>query len=74
LGLASALALQALSVPWHSLVLLGFGSAGVLLFLPQIVDEYLSSSIGGTMALLVVGLALLGVALVVVRLRDRVSG
>jgi hypothetical protein len=74
LGLASALALQGLSVPWHSLVLLAFGSAGVLLFLPQIVDEYLGNAIGGTMALLVVGLALLGVALVVVRLRDRVSG
>jgi hypothetical protein len=74
LGLASALALQGLSVPWRSLVLLAFGSAGVLLFLPQIVDEYVGSAIGGTAALLVVGVALLGVALVVFRLRDRVSG
>jgi uncharacterized membrane protein len=74
LGLASALALQGLSVAWRSLVLLGFGSAGVLLFLPQIVDEYFGDAIGGTAALLVAGVALLAVALVAVRLRDRVSG
>jgi Predicted membrane protein (DUF2157) len=74
LGLASALALQALSVPWRSLVLLAFGSAGVLLFLPQIVDEYLGDAVGGATALLAVGVAILGMAVVVVRLRDRVSG
>ena len=74
LGLASALALQGLSVAWRSLVLLAFGSAGVLLFLPQIVDEYFGEAIGGTTALLVSGVALLAVALVAVRLRDRVSG
>jgi hypothetical protein len=74
LGLASALALQGLSVTWRSLVLLGFGSAGVLMFLPQIVDEYFGEALGGTTALLVSGLALLAVALVAVRLRDRVSG
>jgi uncharacterized membrane protein len=60
LGLASALALQGLSVAWRSLVLLAFGSAGV--------------DIGGTTALLVSGVALLVVALVAVRLRDKVSG
>jgi Predicted membrane protein (DUF2157) len=74
LGLASALALQGVSVVWHSLVLLAFGSAGVLMFLPQIVDEYFGDAIGGTTALLVSGVALLAVALVSVRLRDRVSG
>jgi hypothetical protein len=74
LGLASALALQGLSVAWRSLVLLAFGSAGVLLFVPQIVDEYFGDTIGGTTALLVSGVALLAVALVAVRLRDRVSG
>jgi uncharacterized membrane protein len=72
-GLASALALQGLSIVWRSLVLLGFGSAGVVLFLPQIVDEYVGNAIGATAALLVAGLALLGVALLAVRLRDRVS-
>jgi uncharacterized membrane protein len=74
LGLASALALQGLSVAWRSLVLLAFGSAGVLLFLPQIIDEYFGEAIGGTTALLVSGVALIVVALVTVRLRDRVSG
>jgi hypothetical protein len=74
LGLASALALQGLSVAWRNLVLLAFGSAGVLLFLPQVVDEYFGDAIGGTTALLVSGAALLAVALVAVRLRDRVSG
>jgi uncharacterized membrane protein len=74
LGLASALALQGLSVAWRSLVLLALGSAGVLMFVPQIVDEYFGDDIGGTTALLVSGVALLAVALVAVRLRDRVSG
>jgi uncharacterized membrane protein len=74
LGLASALALQGLSVAWHNLVLLAFGSAGVLLFMPQIIDEYFGEAIGGTTALLVSGVALIVVALVTVRLRDRVSG
>ena len=74
LGLASALALQGLSVAWRSLVLLAFGSAGVLLFLPQIMDEYFGEAIGGTTALLVSGVALLAVALVAVRLREKVSG
>jgi Predicted membrane protein (DUF2157) len=74
LGLASALALQGLSVAWASLVLLSLGSAGVLMFVPQIVDEYFGDNIGGTTALLVSGVALLAVALVAVRLRDRVSG
>jgi uncharacterized membrane protein len=74
LGLASALALQGLSVAWRSLVLLAFGSAGVLMFVPQIVEEYFGENIGGTTALLVSGVVLLAVALVAVRLRDRVSG
>jgi uncharacterized membrane protein len=74
LGLASALALQGLSVARASLVLLSLGSAGVLMFVPQIVDEYFGDNIGGTTALLVSGVALLAVALVAVRLRDRVSG
>jgi hypothetical protein len=38
------------------------------------VDEYFGDTIGGTTALLVSGVALLAVALVAVRLRDRVSG
>jgi hypothetical protein len=73
LGLLSAIALLVVSVAWRSPVLLGFGTAGVFLFLPQLVDEYLGGAIGGTSALLVAGVALLGVAVVSVRLRDRVS-
>jgi len=73
LGLASAVALQGISIAWRSLVLLGFGSAGVLLFLPQIVDEYLGDTLGGTVALLVTGAALLGLTVITVRLRDKVN-
>ena len=37
---------------------LGFGAAGVLLFLPQIVFEYLGDTLGAPLALLVSGIAL----------------
>jgi uncharacterized membrane protein len=73
LGVVSAVTLLALSVSWRSTVLLGFGTAGVFLFLPQITDEYLGDTIGGPSALLVSGVALLGVAVMAVRLRGKVG-
>jgi uncharacterized membrane protein len=73
LGLLAALALLCLSVAWRSSVLLGFGSAGTFLFLPQVVDQYLGDTLGSTAALLVAGVLLLGISLLAVRMRDRVS-
>jgi uncharacterized membrane protein len=73
LGLVSAVTLLMLSVSWRSTVLLGIGTTGAFLFLPQITDEYLGDTIGGPSALLVAGVALIGVAVMAVRLRDKVG-
>jgi uncharacterized membrane protein len=73
LGLISAATLLAMSVSWRSTVLLGFGTGGIFVFLPQITGEYLGDTIGGPSALLLSGVSLLGVAVMAVRLRDRVG-
>lgn len=72
LGIGTAVALLAASVRLRSMPVLGFGAAGVLLFLPQIVFEYLGDSLGAPLALLVCGVALLGAAFLAARLRGTV--
>jgi uncharacterized membrane protein len=71
LGLASAAALLYLSVSLSEMVLLGFGTVGLAVFVIHIIGEYLADGLGGAAALLVAGLALLLVALLAVRLKDR---
>ena len=71
LGVVSAAALLFLSVSFGEMVLLGFGIVGLFIFLVQIIEEYLDG-LGGPVALLVAGIALLLVALLTVRLKDRV--
>lgn len=73
LGLVSAAALLYLSVSFAEMVLLAFGTVGLFIFLLQIIGEYLADGLGGPLALLVAGIALLVVALVTVRLKDRVK-
>ena len=72
LGIATAIALLAASVPLRSMVHLGFGAAGVLLFLPQIVFEYLGETLGAPLALLVSGTLLLAGAFLAARLSGKV--
>jgi hypothetical protein len=69
LGISTAVLLLAASVGLRSMLPLGFGAAGVLLFLPQIVFEYLGDSLGAPLALLISGVALLGAAFLATRLR-----
>jgi hypothetical protein len=73
LGLISSAALLYLSVTLGQMVLLGFGTGGLFLFLVQLIGEYLAAGLGGPLTLLVAGVALLGIALVTVRLKDRVA-
>ena len=68
LGIGTAVALLAASVLLRSMVHLGFGAAGVLLFLPQIVFEYLGDTLGAPLALLVSGIAILAGAFLTARL------
>ncbi|MFN2489036.1 MAG: hypothetical protein ABR529_04735 [Actinomycetota bacterium] len=62
-----------MSVSFGEMVLLGFGTGGLFLFLVQIIGEYLADGLGGPLALFVAGVALLLVALVTVRLKSRVE-
>ncbi len=71
LGLISTAALLYLSVLFAETVLLGLGAAGLFIFLVQIIGEYLADGLGAPLALFVAGIALLLVALVAVRLKDR---
>ncbi|CAN5430020.1 hypothetical protein BH18ACT16_BH18ACT16_12510 [soil metagenome] len=71
LGLISAAALLYLSVSFAEMVLLGLGAAGLFIFLLQIIEEYLADGLGAPLALFVAGIALLLIALVAVRLKDR---
>ena len=69
LGIVTAVAMLAASVTLRSRALLGFGAAGVLLFLPQIVFEYLGDTLGAPLALLVTGIVLLAGAFLTARLK-----
>ena len=73
LGLISAAALLYMSVTFGEMVLLGFGTGGLFVFSIQIVEEYLGEGLGGPLALFVSGIALLIVALVTLRLRNRLK-
>jgi uncharacterized membrane protein len=72
LGLLTSAALLYLSVSLGEMVLLGFGTGGLFLFVVQIIGEY-ADGLGGPVALFVAGVVLLFVALVTVRLKDRVE-
>jgi hypothetical protein len=73
LGIGTGVALLGASVALRSTVLLAFGAAGVLLFLPQIVFEYLGDTLGAPLALLVCGIAILAAAFAAARLKRTVG-
>jgi uncharacterized membrane protein len=70
LGLAAALALMGLSVGLGENVLLGLGVAGLFVYIPMTIFELFGESLGVPVALLITGLALLGVVVATVRLRN----
>lgn len=74
LGIGTAAALLAVSVLLRSMAHLGFGAAGVLVFLPQIVFEYLGDTLGAPLALLVSGIAILAGAFLTARLGGTLRG
>ena len=69
LGLGVGLALLAISVRLKENVLLGLGVAGLFVYIPMSTFELFGESLGVPVALLITGLALLGVVIVTVRLR-----
>jgi hypothetical protein len=72
LGLVTAGLLLTFSVTLRNTILLGFGAAGIFLFVPQIIFEYFGDTIGVPLALFLTGVVLLGAALLVARLRTEV--
>ena len=73
LALVSTAAVLAIAVPTGSLVMLGFGVAGVLIFVPQAVFHFFGESLGAPIALLLTGLLLVGGAVGLVPLRREVA-
>jgi hypothetical protein len=73
LGLVSAAGLLAASLALGEMVLLGLGTVGVFVFLPQAVEEYLGDGLGAPLVLFISGLGILGVALLSARLRHQVK-
>ena len=72
LGVASAVLLIAVGATLREPVLLGFGAAGVFVFVPQLVFRYFGETLGAPIALFLTGVALLATGVGVARLRGRV--
>lgn len=73
LGLATAAVMILASVAVNSLVLLALGSVGAFVFVAGTVFRYFGDTLGVPIALFLVGLALVGAALLITRLRPRVA-
>jgi hypothetical protein len=74
LGLLTAAALLAASVPLREILLLLGGAGAVFVFLPQLIFTYFRESLGVPVALFLSGVVLIGAALVIARLREEVTG
>ena len=73
LGLISSAILLYLSIALREMMLLGFGTAGLFVFLIQVIGEYLADGLGGPLSFFLAGMLLLILALVTMRLRNRVA-
>lgn len=72
LGLVASLALMGLSVRLDQIVLVGFGVAGLFVYVPMTIFELFGESTGVPVAMLLTGLVLLGVVVGAVQLRKGV--
>lgn len=61
-GLVGALALIGASIPLRKGVMLGFGAAGVVMFMPQLVQAVFPTAIGAPIVLLIAGVLLIGMS------------
>lgn len=67
-GIATAAAVMAISVPLRNVVLVAFGSCALLGYVTAIVLEYADRWVGVPESLVIIGLVLIGIAIVSVRL------
>ena len=73
LGVLVAGALIVASVTLRQIVLLALGSAGVFIFVPQVVFHYFGDSLGAPVALLISGAALIAGAVALARLMGEIK-
>jgi hypothetical protein len=71
LGVLTAVALLVVGGLVRSLILLGFGTGGVAVFVPIAVIRFFGDTLGAPLALFVAGVALVGFAVLVARFRTR---
>jgi hypothetical protein len=71
LAVATVAGLLAAGVALREVLLLGFGAVGTIVILPEVATRYLPSRVGAAVAVLAVGLIMLGVALWLARTRQR---
>lgn len=74
LGLLTAAALLAASVPLREILFLLGGAGAVFIFLPQLIFRYFRESLGVPVALFLSGVVLIGAALAIARLKEEVTG
>ena len=68
IGIVTAVAIMAASVPLRNVVLVAFGSCALFGYITAVVLEYADRSIGAPESLVIIGLALIGLAIVTVRI------
>lgn len=68
IGIVTAAAIMAASVPLQNIVLVAFGSCALFGYITAVVLEYADRSIGVPESLVIIGLVLIGLAIVSVRL------
>lgn len=73
IGIATALAVMAASVPLTDVVMVAFGSCALLGYIVAVVLRYASQSIGMPGSLVIIGLTLISLAIVTVRLGQRTT-
>jgi hypothetical protein len=67
-GMVTAAAVMAVSVPLRNVVLVAFGSCALLGYITAVVLEYADRWVGVPQSLVIIGLALIGIAIVTVQL------
>ncbi len=73
IGIATAFAVMAASMPLQNVVMVAFGSCALLGYIVAVVLRYADRSIGTPGSLVIIGLTLLSLAIVTIRLGQRAS-
>jgi hypothetical protein len=73
IGIATAIAVMAGSLPLQNVVMVAFGSCALLGYIVAVVLRYADQSIGTPGSLMIIGVTLIGLAIVTIRLGQRAT-